>query len=59
MPHISIESPMRHRGIGQEDIALAKATRDEAGRIPADLEADNPAVRNHAIFWTLHQARFD
>jgi len=35
------------------------ATRDEDGLIPADLAGDNPAVRNHNIFWTLNEARFD
>jgi len=33
--------------------------RDEDGRSPADLAEDNPAVRDHAIFWTLNQVRFD
>jgi len=35
------------------------AARDEDGLIPADLAEDNPAVRNHGIFWTLNEARFD
>ena len=33
--------------------------RDKDGNTPADLAEDNPAVRDHAIFWTLNRARFD
>jgi len=33
--------------------------RDKDGLIPADLAEKNPALRNHAIFWTLNEARFD
>jgi len=33
--------------------------RDGFGRIPADLAEDNADVRDHDIFWTLNQARFD
>jgi len=27
--------------------------------LPADLAEVNDAMRNHAIFWTLNEARFD
>jgi len=33
--------------------------RAEDGSLPADLAEDNEAVRDHGIFWTLNQARFD
>ena len=33
--------------------------RDGNGRSPAELAEDNDAVRDHGIFWTLNQARFD
>jgi len=42
------------------DAGADPATRDARGNTPADLAEDNnPAVRNHAVFWTLNKARFD
>ncbi|MBD0865769.1 MAG: ankyrin repeat domain-containing protein, partial [Rhodobacteraceae bacterium] len=33
--------------------------RNRAGKQPADLAKNNEQVRNHDVFWILHDGRFD
>ena len=41
------------------DAGANPKARAKDGSLPADLAEDNAAVRDHDIFWTLNQARFD
>ncbi|MBC6438590.1 MAG: hypothetical protein GDA52_10790 [Rhodobacteraceae bacterium] len=35
------------------------AARTEDGQTPADFVEENEALRNHPVFWDLHDGRFD
>ncbi|MBC6439989.1 MAG: ankyrin repeat domain-containing protein [Rhodospirillales bacterium] len=53
-----------HGGTAESVQALIDARADiraqtEDGRLAADLAEGNAAVRNHPVFWTLNDARFD
>jgi len=41
------------------DAGADPKVRNGDGMTPADLADDNPSLRNHDIFWTLNQARYE